>query len=80
MDIKKWWQVFLLNGSFSDIEFQLSSVEQSWYNGIKKNNSYTITIVKDVYQFSQSIIRQTLEKKLLNTIASHNGNVINLTI
>ena len=80
MDFKKWLQVFLLNGSFSDIEFQLSSVEQSWYNGIKKNNSYTITIVKDVYQFSQSIIRQTLEKKLLNTIASHNGNVINLTI
>ena len=80
MDFKKWLQVFLLNGSFSDIEFQLSSVEQSWYNGIKKNNSYTITIVKDVYQFSQSIIRQTLEKKMLNTIASHNGNVINLTI
>ena len=80
MDFKKWLQVFLLNGSFSDIEFQLSSVEQSWYNGIKKNNSYTITIVKDVYQFSQSIIRQTFEKKLLNTIASHNGNVINLTI
>ena len=58
LDFKKWLQVFLLNGSFSDIEFQLSSVEQSWYNGIKKNNSYTITIVKDVYQFSQSTARQ----------------------
>ena len=58
MDFKKWLQVFLLNGSFSDTEIQLFTVEQSWYNGIKKNNSYTITIVKDVCQFSQSIIRQ----------------------
>ena len=28
MDFKKWLQVFLLNGSFNDIEIQLFSVEQ----------------------------------------------------
>ena len=45
----------------------------TWY---QMNNNYIITIVKDVYQFSQSIARQ----KIKITIASHNWNRINLTI
>ena len=40
------------------------------------NNCYIITIVKEVYQFSQSIGRQKLK---MTIIASHNGNMINLT-
>lgn len=36
-------------------------MDQSWYNDIKMNNSYIITIVKDVYQFSQSIARQKIK-------------------
>ena len=36
-----------------------------------------IIIVKEVYQFSQSIARQKIKKI---TIASHNGNMINLTV
>ena len=36
------------------------------------STSYIITIVKDVYQFSQSIARP---KKKIITIASHNGNM-----
>ena len=35
MDFKNWLQVFLLNGSVGDIEFQNFSVDQSWYNDIK---------------------------------------------
>ena len=35
LDFKKCLQVFLLNGSFGDIEFYYFSVYQSWYNGIK---------------------------------------------
>ena len=36
-------------------------------------------IVKDIYQFSQSIARPKKKKKIL-TIASLNRNMINLTI
>ena len=55
LDFKKWLQVFLLDPSSGDTEFYYFSVDQSWYNGIK---SYIITIVKGVYQFSQSIYKQ----------------------
>ena len=40
------------------------------------SSSYIITLVKDVYQFSQSIARQRIEI----AVASHNGNMIKLTI
>ena len=40
--------------------------------------SLSITIVKDVYQFPQSTARG--EGGMIITIASHNGNMINLTI
>ena len=52
-------KVSLLNDSFGDIEFYYFSVDQLWYSGVKWD-SYLITIVKDVYQLSQSI-----EKKFL---------------
>lgn len=38
---------------------------------------FLITIVKDVYYFSQSIAR---EKQKIITAASHNGNIINVTM
>ena len=41
------------------------------------SNCYIITIVNHVYQFSQSIGRKKLK---IITIASHNRNMINLTI
>ena len=41
------------------------------------SNCYIITIVKDVYQFSQSIGRKKLK---IITVASRNRNMINLTI
>ena len=62
MDFIKWLQVLLLNGHLGDMEFYCFSVDQSWYNGIKLSSSYIITIVKDVYQFSQSIARQKLKE------------------
>ena len=46
---------------FGEIEFYYFSVDQSWYNGIKVSNSYIITVVKEVYQFSQSIARQKIK-------------------
>ena len=57
LDFKKWLQVFPLDPSSGDIEFYYFSVDQSWHNGIE-SNSYIITIVKGVYQFSQSISKQ----------------------
>ena len=39
-------------------EILLFSVDQSWYNGIKW---IIITIVKDVYHFSQSTARQKIK-------------------
>ena len=35
LGFKNWLQVFLLNGSFGEIEFYNFSVDQSWYSGIK---------------------------------------------
>ena len=40
------------------------------------SNSYKITIVKDVYQFSQSIARQRIK----TNYSCHNGNMVNLTV
>ena len=59
-------QLFCLEvGSFSSLDrILLFSIAQSLYSDSKTNNSYIITIVKDIYQFSQSIARQ-------KTIASH---------
>ena len=45
LDFKKLLQVFLLDPSFGDIEFYYFSI-------------FIIAIVKDAYQFSQSIVRQ----------------------
>ena len=42
----------LLSGHFGDMEFYYFSVDPSWYNGIKW---VTVTIVKDVCQFSKSV-------------------------
>ena len=56
LDFKQWLQISLLDPTFGDIEFYHFSVDQPWYNGL--SNNYIITIVKDVYQFSQSIARQ----------------------
>ena len=44
------------------------------------NNCYIITVIKDGYQFSQSIARPKKKKKKIITIANHNGDMINLTI
>ena len=60
LDFKKWLQVFLLNGSFDDIEFYYFSVDQSQYNGIKWLVDI-VAIVKYVYQFLQSIARQKVK-------------------
>ena len=61
LDFKMRLKVFLLCGSFGDIELYYFSVDQSWYSGIKLSSSYIITIVKNVYQFSQSIVRQKIK-------------------
>ena len=55
LDFKKWLQIFLLNGSFSDINSIIFHwpVMIQWY---LSNDSHIITRVKYVYQFSQSII------------------------
>ena len=57
---------------YSSIIFLLTS-----HDTMVLSDSYIITIVKVVYQFSQSIARP---KKKVITIASQNGNMINLTI
>ena len=46
--------------SFGDIQFYYFSVDQPWYNGIKWVIIVIITIVKEVCQFSQSIVRQRI--------------------
>ena len=53
---KKWLQVFPLDPIFGDkssIIFLLTN-----YDTMVLSNSYIITRVKDVYQFSQSIAKQ----------------------
>ena len=60
LDFKKWLQVFLIDPNSGYTEFYYFSVDQSWYNGIK-SNSYINTIVKGVYQFSQSISKQKIK-------------------
>ena len=65
-----------VRSNFGEIEVYYFSVGQSWYNGIKWVDSYIITIVKDVCQFSQSKAR----KKKIITIANHNGNMVTLII
>ena len=54
MGFKKWLEIFLLNGSFSDINsiIFLWPVMAQWY---LSSDSYIITRVKYVYQFSKSI-------------------------
>ena len=52
----KQLQVFLLNGSFSDIEFYYFLLINHETMVLVKN-SCIITIVKNVYQFSHSIAR-----------------------
>ena len=42
------------------------------------DNNYIITIVKYIYQFSQIIAREKIKKIII--IASHNGNMITITI
>ena len=69
LDFKKWLQAFLLDPSFGDIEFLFFC----WPNeSVVLSSSYIITVVKDVYQFSQSI-----GKKYKIIIAIHNGSMIN---
>ena len=58
LDFKMWLQVLLLDPNFGGIDLYYFSVDQSWYNGIKLSSSYIITIVKNDYQFSQSIAKQ----------------------
>ena len=59
MDFKSDYRVFLLNGSFSDIEFIIFLLNND--DKMVLSNSYIITIVKDVDQFSQLIARQKIE-------------------
>ena len=40
------------------------------------DNNYIITIIKYIYQFSQTMAR----KKKIIKIASHNGNMFNVTM
>ena len=67
---------FSVRSNYGEIEVYYFSGGQSWYNGIKWEDSYIITIVKDVCQFSQI----NSQIKVKSTVASHNGNMINLTI
>jgi len=41
------------------------------------DNNYIITIIKYIYQFLQTMARK---KKKIIIIASHNGNMINVTM
>ena len=43
------------------------------------SNSYIITIVKDIYPFSQSIARPPPQQKDIYNCICHNVNMINLT-
>ena len=54
--LKRDYSFLKLNDSFGDIEFYYFSVDWLWYNGIKWVIGI-VTIVKDVYQLSQSIAR-----------------------
>ena len=60
LEFKKWLQVFLLNGNFSDIKFYYFLLTNH-DTIIKTNTSWIITIVKDIYMFLQLITRQKIE-------------------
>ena len=65
--LKRDYSFFKLNDSFGDIEFYYFSVDWLWYNGIKWVIGI-VTIVKDVYQFSQSIARPKKNVKSLSCV------------
>ena len=52
--------MFLLNSSFDDIEFYYLFPLTN-HDTMVSGNSYIITIVKDVYQFSQTTFRQKIK-------------------
>ena len=45
LDFKKWLQVFLLNGSFGDMEFYYFPLDQSWYSGFHDFNHFTMITI-----------------------------------
>ena len=71
LDYNTQLEVFLLNGRFSDIEFYyFLLVNHDTFIVLNKNHN------SRCLSFSQSIAKS----KNIITIASHSGNMINLTI
>ena len=78
LDFKKCLQVFLLNGSFGDIEFYYFSVDQSWFNGIKwviVNVSVSHSVVSDslwphgLYSLPCSSVHRIFQARTLEWVA-----------
>ena len=72
LNFKKWLQIFLLNGSFTDTEF--------YYFLLTNHDSVIVLGRNHNSRRCLSVFTINSQTKKIITIASHNGNMINLTI